>query len=455
MNNKTVKRAVAIVGRPNVGKSSIFNRLGGRRIAIVHEDCGVTRDRLVQEIKWGDQRFDLIDTGGLGRLADIKDDTNLDHNEIEAGVRHQVEMAVEDAAVIIFVTDIETGVLPQDEEAGTFLRKSGKPVFIAANKADTTERDSCALDFELLGFPVFPVSAIHGRGFEPLMKAIFQKLPEENNLTVEHPLKVTIVGRPNVGKSSFINRLLNSERVMTSDIPGTTRDSIDIPFVIGKDAMARHYILTDTAGIRRKGKIRSMVEHLSMSRADQSIARADVAMLILDAVQGPTSQDKKIASMILRYHKGCVILANKWDILHGFTSKQYLTAMNKAFPFLNFVPMLIGSAKTGFNMRRTIETIDAVAAHTQAQLPTHILNRAIEEFQKLVQPPLIRKKRFKIYYATQVDTQPVTIALFVNDPERLVPGYERSLSRELRGVFGLEGAPICFHLRKRRATSKS
>lgn len=456
MKNTPDKRTVAIVGRPNVGKSSIFNRLAGRHTAIVHEERGVTRDRLVQEVQWEGQRFDLIDTGGLGSVVPRDDDDGVFRfRELEAGIQRQIEIALEDAAAIIFVTDIETGTIPQDEEVATFLHKSGRPVFIAANKADNMERDSGALDFEQFGFPVFPVSALHRRGFEPLMDAVLQSLPKTDNLTVKCPLKVTIAGRPNVGKSSFINRLLHSDRVIISEIPGTTRDSIDIPFIIGRDAMARHYILTDTAGIRRTRKIHDRVDRLGLSRAKRSIARADVVVLVLDALQGPTAQDKKIASLIQSRHKGCVILVNKWDLVKDATPGQYRTALSKALPFLDFVPVVFGSAKTGLNIRRTVETIDAVAAHNSTQLPTGVLNRTINEMTERVQPPFVKGRRLKIYYATQVSSNPITIVLFVNYPGSLDPRYATCLIKALRCVFGLEGAPILFQIRARRPTAKS
>lgn len=455
MKNQVKNRTVAIVGRPNVGKSSIFNRLTGRHTAIVHEESGVTRDRLVQEVQWQGQRFDLIDTGGLGKIFSADNGKGFKQHQIEVSIQRQIEVALEDSSVIIFVTDIVTGIVPQDQEIAEFLHKTGRPVFLAANKADNMERESGETDFEQFGVPVFSVSALHGRGFEPLIKAVLQSLPETHNQTAVDPLKVTIAGRPNVGKSSFINRLLNSDRVIVSEVPGTTRDSIDIPFAIGKNAMARHYILTDTAGIRRVGKIRNHVDRLGLSKARRSIARSDVAVLVLDALQGPTAQDKKIASLIQFYHKGCVLLVNKWDIVNGTTCRQYRTALNEALPFLDFVPVVFCSAKTGFNIRKTIEAIDAVSANNIAQLPTGILNRTIIEATKKVQPSVVNGKRLKIYYATQVSSKPIAIMLFVNYPASLKPAYASYLVKSIRRVFGLEGAPILLQQRARRKVARS
>jgi len=443
--------AVAIVGRPNVGKSSIFNRLAGRRVAIVHAERGVTRDRLVREVLWDDRRFELIDTGGLGRLDAPADHAILPGEKLEALVRRQVEIAVQDAGAIIFVTDVEAGVLPQDAEVAAFLRKSGKKVFVAANKADHAGRDAQAAEFETFGFAVFPVSAAHNRGLKTLMAAILPTLPEVENSTHQAPLRVAIVGRPNVGKSSFINRLLQSDRVIVSAMPGTTRDSIEVPFVVGRDSQARHYVLIDTAGIRRAGKIREAVELFSLNRATHSIERADVVALVLDATQGPTAQDKAIAGLIQDHRKGCLLLITKWDLMTKWSEREYREALGKAVPFLSSAPAVFVSSKTGFNIRHSIETMDHVAAQIITQLPTGVLNRTLMQAYERVAPPFVKGKRLKIFYATQVGVKPITILLFVNDRTKLVPAYEAYLVNTLRKTFGLEGAPVIFQLKQRHA----
>lgn len=442
--------AVAIVGRPNVGKSSVFNRLTGRRIAIVHAERGVTRDRLIGEAQWEERRFELIDTGGLGRLEPIPGGAPASIAEIERGVRRQAEAAIQDATAILFVTDVETGILPQDEEVAALLRKSGRPVFLAANKADNPARDAAVADFARLGFPAFPVSVLHNRGFEPLMQAVIGALPAGENPTVTNPLKVAFVGRPNVGKSSVINRLLRSDRVIVSDQPGTTRDSIDIPFSIGRDAMARHYILTDTAGIRRAGKIPGPVDRLGVARAEQSIGRADVVGLVLDAEQGPTAQDKTIAARIIESRKGCVLVVNKWDLAQTASEQRYQAALRRALPFCDFMPVVFVSAKTGCNIRRLVETIDGIALRLQTILPTGVLNRMIMDTCEKVQPPLVQGRRLRIFYATQMTSHPLVVLLFVNDPRRMVPAYQAYLIRCLRSAFGLEGVPVTLQLRARR-----
>ena len=445
---------VAIVGRPNVGKSAVFNRLAGQRVAIVHAERGVTRDRLMREVLWGGRRFELIDTGGLGQLEAPADPARLPGERLEALVRRQVEIAVQDAVAIILVTDVETGVLPQDAEVAEFLLKSGKKVFVAANKADHAGRDAQAVAFESFGFAVFPVSAAHNRGFKALMAAVLPTLPEVENSTHQAPLRVAIVGRPNVGKSSFINRLLQSNRVIVSATPGTTRDSVEIPFVVGRDLQARHYVLTDTAGIRRTGKIRQAVELFSLDRSTRSIASADVVALVLDATQGPTAQDKTIASLIQNHRKGCLLLITKWDLMTKWSEHEYRKALDKAVPFLSSAPVVFISSKTGFNIRHSIETMDGVAAQISTQLPTGVLNRTLIQAYKRVAPPYIKGKRLKIFYATQVSIKPITILLFVNDSTKLISAYEAYLIGALRKTFGLEGAPVIFQLKPRHTTTR-
>jgi GTP-binding protein len=428
---------VAIVGRPNVGKSALFNRILNRRLAIVHEEFGVTRDRLISRTAWDGKAFDLVDTGGL---QEFNRATSSD--VIATGTREQSEVAISDATVVVFVVDVETGILPLDEEVALLIRRQGVPAVLVVNKCDNPQREAEALVFERFGFPVFNVSALHNRGIQELLDHVAETLPAAEDGPSPDPLKVTVVGRPNVGKSSFINRLLRKERMIVSDIPGTTRDSIDIPFTVGKEPTARHYLLTDTAGMRRMGKIDGAVERYSVFRAEKSIERADVVILMLDASQGPSSQDKAIANLIEEAEKGCVLVINKWDLMGHSTQKQYCDALARELPFLKWVPIIFVSAKDGYNMRQCLETLDQVAAQVQAHLPTGLLNRAIMTAYDRVQPPMIKGKRFKIYYATQMGSKPVRIGLFVNDPKRLTPAYREFLIHTLRDAFGLEGAPI-------------
>lgn len=443
------KRVVAIVGRPNVGKSAIFNRLVGGRIAIVHEESGVTRDRLMREVLWQNERFELIDTGGVCNVDKAK---NAD--VIEGGIRKQVDAALEDAAVALLVVDVSAGVVPMDIEVADILRKSGHQVIVAANKCDSPERDRLVSEFERFGFPVFPVAALHDRGFEELMAAVIKLLPEAENKTIISPLKVAVVGRPNVGKSSYVNRLLCSDRVIVSNIPGTTRDRIDIPFTVGAGEQARHYTLMDTAGMRSIGKIDSSVERFSHFRSEQGIEKSDVVVLVLEADHGPTAYDKKIASLICKSRKGCVLLVNKWDLM-ATTKKIYSEMLIKAMPFMAYCPIVFVSSKTGQSIKSSIEVIDHVAAQTRTEIPTGVLNRTISDACEKVHAPAIGGKQLKIYYSTQIGTAPIRIKLFVNHPTVIRDPYRIYLTRILRQKFGLEGAPVVlsFSARPREARS--
>ncbi|MDI6775385.1 MAG: ribosome biogenesis GTPase Der [Verrucomicrobiota bacterium] len=447
------RRVVAIVGRPNVGKSAIFNRLAGRRIAIVHEESGVTRDRLIREVTWEDQRFDLIDTGGIcnlhaGRRAGV--DPTKTADEIEAGIRTQAAVALEDAAAAILAVDIEAGLHPLDREVARMLHEAQRPAVVAANKADTEARDLQSADFEELGYPVFPVSALHNRGFDPLMENILPHLPEAGNPAAQEALKVAIVGRPNVGKSSYVNRLLNSDRVIVSAAPGTTRDSIDIPFAVGKGAAARRYLLIDTAGLRPVGKVHSAVERFSMFRAEKSIGRADVVALVLDATTGPTRQDKHVAALVQEHRKPCLLVMTKWDLAGELTQTKRTPAVFGILPFLTHCPLVYVSAKTGYNIRRSVDAIDLVAAQSRVALPTGVLNRAILDACERVQAPSHRGRALRVFYSTQVGSAPMRIRVFVNHPEIVRASFEAYLIRSLREKFGIEGAPVLIQFRGRR-----
>lgn len=435
---------VAIVGRPNVGKSALFNRILNRRLAIVHEECGVTRDRIIARTEWAGKAFDLVDTGGL---TEFNRATSSD--TIAAEARQQSEAAIVDATVVILVVDVETGLSPLDEEVARLTRRKGIPTILAINKCDNAERDDLTAPFERLGFPIFSVSALHNRGIQELLDHTAEYLPAVTAPPATEPLKITIVGRPNVGKSSFINRMTRRQRVIVSEIPGTTRDSIDVPFTIGSGPTARHYLLTDTAGMRRMGKVDGAVERYSIFRAEKSIERADVVVLMMDASQGPTSQDKTIASLIEEAQKGCVLIINKWDLMGHSTQTQYLEALARELPFMGWVPVVFVSAKDGYNIRQCLEAIDHTAEQIVTQLPTGQLNRTIMEAYERVQPPMIQGKRFKIYYATQQGTKPLRIGLFVNDPKRLTQAYRDYLIKALRAAFGLQGAPVILIPRER------
>ncbi len=437
---------VAIVGRPNVGKSALFNRIAGARIAIVHDESGVTRDRLIREVPWSPAPFDLIDTGGV-RLPPGA--TTSD--QIETGIVEQVESALTDAAVAILVVDVQIGLHPLDAEVANRLRRTGIPCYVAVNKCDAEQHDLGAHDFATLGLPLFPVSALHDRGIKPLLKSVTAELPPAAEPTDQTPLKVAVVGRPNAGKSSYINRLLRQPRVIVSEVAGTTRDSITIPFTNGSGEAARHYHLIDTAGMRHLRRIDNAVERYSLIRAEKSISEADVVLLLLDATTGPTMQDKQIAAKIQKAQKGCLLLVNKWDLAmeEGITQTRYEPALREAMPFLDFCPLLFVSAASGYNIRRSLDAIDLVAGEVRRTLPTGPLNRALANAMAAINPPSRGRRRLKIYYATQTGTAPIEIRIFVNDTSLAGSNFTSYLIRCLRSNFGLEGAPVTIRYRSR------
>jgi GTP-binding protein len=472
---------IAIVGRPNVGKSALFNRIAGRRIAIVHDEPGVTRDRISAEAEWEGRAFTLVDTGGIGllrgeRAADV----------ISRAALQQVELAIEAANVIIFVVDVREGVVALDEEAATRLRRSGKPVLVAANKADTHAMEATAPEFSTLGFDtVVPVSAINGAGVSELMEAALAHLPTEISTPAAEtpageagateaiataPVKLAIVGRPNVGKSSIINALTQSERVIVSPIAGTTRDSVDVPFEVVTDGVRQSYVLIDTAGLRKTRRIGDSVEFFSVKRAEDSIARCDIAVLVIDAEAGISEQDKKIADKIVEERKACIVVINKWDLVEEqvrrsreeeierraaknrnrderrerrlTTLGEFGSWVQEHLFFLDYAPVIFTSAQTGFHLERLLEAVRYVAAQLRQKIPTALLNRAIQDSIERRQPVSAQGHRLKFFYATQVRSAPPTFLLFVNRDELFSSQYKKYLGDELRRAFGYEGCPV-------------
>ncbi|MGN0832665.1 MAG: ribosome biogenesis GTPase Der [Kiritimatiellia bacterium] len=439
---------VSLVGRPNTGKSALFNRIAKKRVAIVFDQPGVTRDRVTREVEMLGRKVMLVDTGGIAF------DRSVTGDPLDDETRNQAALAVEDSAVCVIVVDAREGIAPLDAEVIKRVRESGVPCMIAANKCDTADDDWRAAEFERFGLPVFPTSAEHGRGVEALVESLVAKLPPAvENETALHPLRVAVVGRPNVGKSSYINRLLNAPRVIVSDIAGTTRDAVEVPFAIGSGPEARHYMLVDTAGMKSHTKMsKTSVDNFSLFRTEEAIREADVVLLLLDAKMGPTLQDKRIAGKILDAHKACVVLCQKWDlaIADGVTNeKKALAALRAMMPFLNFAPVVFCSNKSGYNVRRTVEAIDRAAASAGERLPTGMLNRVLTTATKKTLAPMVKGKRLKVYYGLQVATNPQTIRLFVNDPKLVTPAYLSYLEKNVRARFGLEGAPLRIFLKAR------
>jgi GTP-binding protein len=469
---------IAIVGRPNVGKSALFNRIVGRRIAIVHDQPGVTRDRVSAEAEWRGRPFTLVDTGGIGLLRGEKADDVITKAAVE-----QVDIAIEAANVIILVVNVQEGIVPLDREVAQRLRRSGKPVLVAVNKVDTTRAESGADEFAQLGFEkILPVSAIHGEGIEALMneavssfkfqvssggQAAQEQDLETENLKLE-TLKLAIVGRPNVGKSSIINALTKSERVIVSPIPGTTRDAVDVPFEVETDGVRQKYILIDTAGMRKARHVDDSIEFFSVKRSEDSIARCDIAILVLDAENGITEQDKKIADKIVEERRACIVVVNKWDLVEEPVrearkeeiarrkrkerregNESPLTMLGefgewvqeKLF-FLDYAPVIFTSAKSGFQLERLLEAVRYVAAQLQQKIPTSILNRTINDSVERRQPVSNAGHRLKFFYATQVRLAPPTFLLFVNRDELFSDQYKKYLGDQLRAAFGYEGCPI-------------
>ncbi|HOX58889.1 MAG TPA: ribosome biogenesis GTPase Der [Candidatus Paceibacterota bacterium] len=471
---------IAIVGRPNVGKSALFNRIAGRRIAIVHDQPGVTRDRITAELEWGGQPFTLVDTGGIGLLRREK---ALD--VIVKAAMEQVELAVEAADVIILVVNVQEGVVPLDREAAARLRGGGKPVLVAVNKVDSERMEAGVVEFSELGFEqLFPVSAIHGEGIEPLMKAAMAEIKAEvrvgipagpEDLDADHalpntaraPLKLAIVGRPNVGKSSIINALTKSARVVVSPIPGTTRDAVDVPFEVETEGVRQSYVLIDTAGLRKTRRVDDSIEFFSVKRAEQSIARCDIALFVLDAESGITEQDKKIADRIVEERKACIVVMNKWDLMDDAVrqarqeeierrrQRKYRNAahimttlaefgewVQERLFFLDYAPVIFTSALSGFNLDRLLEAVRYVAAQLQQTISTAILNRTLRDAVEHRQPISAQGHRLKFFYATQVKQAPPTFLLFVNRDELFSDQYRKYLADRMRSSFGYEGCPI-------------
>ena len=462
---------IAIVGRPNVGKSALFNRIAGRRIAIVHDRPGVTRDRISAEVEWLGRPFTLVDTGGIGLVPGEKSD-----DVIVTATIDQATIAIEAADVILLVVDIREGIVPLDQEIARHLHQSGKPVHLVANKADTAPVADQIDDFASLGFKeMHPVSALHDRGTSSVMDAAMKHLPEGPS-TLEpqaSTLNLAIVGRPNVGKSSLINALTNSDRVIVSDIPGTTRDAVDVPFTIETDGRQQPGILIDTAGLRKKRRVKDSLEYFSVTRTRDAIERCDIAVLVLDATSGILEQDKKIADLITSRHRACIVVINKWDIAERKVketrrdhrvktragkkgNRPMLTlgefgewVQGKLF-FLDYAPVVFTSATENFNLDRFLESIRYVADQLQQRIPTPLLNRTLADTIERRQPPSKSGKRLKFYYATQVAKSPPTILLFVNTPELFTSQYQKYLGTQLRRAFGYEGCPLLLKARSRR-----
>ncbi|MFZ2642579.1 MAG: ribosome biogenesis GTPase Der [Verrucomicrobiia bacterium] len=442
---------IAIVGRPNVGKSALFNRIVGKRIAIVHDEAGITRDRISVDTEWNGVPFTLLDTGGIGL---VKGEQTSD--EIVTAMRQQARVAIQDAALIVLVVDSRDGVVPLDHEVVRQLRESGKLIFLAVNKVDSEKQQNLLVDFLSLGFKkVFPVSAIQGFGVDEMLDEAVKILPADlseagaQTPKTEVPLKIAIVGRPNVGKSSLVNRLVRADRVIVSDMPGTTRDSVDVPFSVEVGGETRPYVLIDTAGIRPRKKVDTSVEFFSVRRAELSIERCDLAVLVLDATFGVSAQDKKIGGKILAANKGCILAVNKWDLIGEKVQKDFIEQLHHILFFLDFAQVVFVSAKTGQGLSRLISAVHGVDHQLSQSITTGLLNRNMADAISARHPPARSGHRLKFFYATQVGTRPPHLLLFVNRPDLFTSSYRKYLSDRLRAAFGFQGCPIVISARAR------
>ena len=437
MDNRPI---VSVVVRPNVGKSTLFNKLAGKRISIVEDTPGVTRDRIFTEVEWLNKYFTLIDTGGIEPEND---------DIILTQMRNQAMLAMDMAHVIVFVVDGKSGITSADREVGLMLRKTNKPVILAVNKIDNMNLVDNIYDFYELGLgEPHPISSANAMGLGDLLDEIVENFPEGLNTEYnEDIIRVAITGKPNAGKSSILNKILGEDRVIVSPIAGTTRDAVDTYFEKGD----QQYLLIDTAGIRRKSKVYERVEKFSVLRSMSAVSRADVVLIVIDATEGVTEQDTKVAGIAHDEGKACIFVINKWDLIEkdNKTLGNYTNEIRDMFPFMNYAPILFVSAKTNQRMNRILDTVDQVAAEHSKRISTSQLNDVIGEAVMLNQPPSDKGKRLKIYYGAQTGVKPPKITLYINNKELTHFSYQRYLENKIRENFGFEGTSMQFEYKEK------
>lgn len=431
---------VAVVGRPNVGKSTIFNKFAGKRISIVENTPGVTRDRILAEVEWLDKYFTLVDTGGIE--PDSED-------IILSQMRNQAMLAMDMSHVILFIVDGKAGITAADKEIAQLLRKTKKPVILVVNKIDSQSQFDNIYDFYELGFGTpFAVSGANSMGFGDLLDEIVENFPAGLDTEYEEDIiRVAITGKPNAGKSSILNKILGEERVIVSPIAGTTRDAIDTYF----EKNEQKFLLIDTAGLRRKSKIYETIEKYSVIRAMSAVDRADVVLIVIDALEGVTEQDTKVAGIAHDEGKGCIFVINKWDLIEkdNKTMSNYTKDIKEKFPFMMYAPIVFVSAKTNQRMNKILDTVEYVSNEHSKRISTSALNEVIGEAVMLNQPPSDKGRRLKIYYGTQTDIRPPKITLFINDKDLTHFSYQRYLENKIRENFGFEGTSIKFEYRQK------
>ncbi len=436
------KPVVAIVGRPNVGKSTLFNALAGERLSIVKDTPGVTRDRLYTDVEWLDKSFTLIDTGG------IEPDSN---DVILSQMREQAQIAIDTADVIMFMTDVRQGLVDSDSKVADMLRRSGKPVVLVVNKVDSfAKQQADVYEFYNLGLDdPFPVSAVEKQGLGDMLDKVISYFPENTAEEEEDDSpRIAVIGKPNVGKSSIINRLLGENRLIVSDIAGTTRDAVDTRL----KRNGKEYVFIDTAGLRRKNKIKEELEKYMIVRTVSAVERADVAVLVIDASEGITEQDAKIAGIAHERGKGMIIAVNKWDLLEkdNKTVNEFTKDIRDTLAFMPYAELIFISAKSGQRLPKLYDMIDAVTENHAMRIQTGVLNEIISEAIALQQPPTDKGKRLKIFYTTQASVKPPTFVIFVNDRELMHFSYVRYLENKIREAFGFNGTPLRFIIRERK-----
>lgn len=437
------KPIVAIVGRPNVGKSTFFNQIGKKRVSIVEDFPGVTRDRIYMDAEWLNHQFTMIDTGGI----ELENDGE---GKILASMRQQARLAIEEADVIVFMVDGRTGMTHDDEEIGHILRNTRKPVIVAVNKIDSPKQHLDVYEFYNLGLgePI-GISAANALNVGDLLDEIVANFPKDLEDDIEHDeIRIAVIGRPNVGKSSLVNALLGQERVIVSDVAGTTRDAIDTKFDDGNT----HFTLIDTAGMRRKGKIDMPIERYSVMRSLRAVDRADVVLMVISAPEGVTEQDKKIAGYAHESGKGCIIVVNKWDLIEkdDKTSLRFTEDIRDELGFLQYAPVLYTSAHTKQRVHRVVDLVKYVAEQQAMRVQTSVLNQLVMDAVSINPPPSHKGKQLKIYFMTQADIKPPKFLVFVNDPELMHFSYLRFLENKLRESFGFEGTPLKLVVRGRK-----
>ena len=446
---------IAIVGRPNVGKSSLFNAILRKRLAIVHFDSGVTRDRVVSTGVRDGRRFNLIDTGGLGMFSGEKKKVDFWDSSIEA----QVETAVESADTVFFVVDVTAGLTELDKSIAARLRSSGKKIIVVVNKADNMSTAECAAEFSTLGFKkLFAVSCLHRSGIDALMSEALKGVQAnaDDFANEVEPLRIAVLGRPNVGKSSLVNRMLGEKRVIVSDVAGTTRDAVDVDFTLDCKGEKVPAVLVDTAGLRKRSKISEAVEHYSIMRAEQALESCDIVLFLIEAPNGgSTSQDKTIARMITESGKGCIIVANKIDLCQGKKPADFQKELHETFPRMKYAPLLLVSAKNGYNLDELYALIADLRATMSMKVTTSMLNRVITDAQEKNAPPLVGGHSFKIYYGTMLGNTPPTFSLFVNNPKYLTENYRLYIENYMRNAFEFKGFPLQVLMKARRREALS